>query len=225
MAEDNLYLKIARVMGSLSRLPKSGWNKHFKYHFVTDADVADAVRERLAAERIAFFASMVNHTKTGDHTEAVFEFTFVCADTGETMKCQWAGEAIDKQDKGLSKAATSAEKYFLLKTFMLSTGESTDDPDSSAGEVPNSRQIDSASWTHNEARRNDFFQWAFDYWRESDPDLPKPRAVNRIAKALKLPKCNGKSELLHTALEAKYKGSEQEAAAAIVDYKSEDGNE
>jgi hypothetical protein len=127
---NELAVKIARIMGRLDRLPKTGWNKHFSYPFVTDADVADAVRRELASENIAFFASMTGCTKEGKHTTATFEYTFMCGDSGEKMVLMWTGEANDGQDKGLSKAATSAEKYFLLKTFMLSTGDKQDDPDS-----------------------------------------------------------------------------------------------
>lgn len=151
MAEkvNGLYAKISRIMGKLERLPKTGTNDHFKYAFVTDADVADAVRRELANEGIAFFASMIDAVQEGKHTRAEFEFTFVCSDTGETKACKWFGEANDGQDKGLSKAATSAEKYFLLKTFMLSTGDKADDPDSEAGapEQTQSRKTTSARHT------------------------------------------------------------------------------
>ena len=137
---NGLYPKIARIMGRLNRLPKTGRNAHFKYDFVTDADVADAVRKELATENVAFFASMISATQEGKHTVATFEFIFACGDTGETQTCMWVGEANDSQDKGLTKAATSAEKYFLLKTFMLSAGDGADDPDSSENQSPAPRQ-------------------------------------------------------------------------------------
>ncbi len=146
MTEPNgLYPKIARIMGKLNRLPKTGSHAHFKYKFVTDADVADAVRKELSAENVAFFASMISSAKEGKRTVAEFEFTFACGDTGNTQVCKWVGEADDSQDKGLSKAATSAEKYFLLKTFMLSTGDKIDDPDSGEDRPPTTQRQQSAS--------------------------------------------------------------------------------
>jgi hypothetical protein len=135
----SLYGKLARAMGKLKRLRKTGKNKFFNYDFVTDADVADAVREVLTEEGIAFFASMVDCTQetiekakggTTFKTVAIFEFTFADGETGATQTCLWRGESLDDQDKGISKAATAAEKYFLLKTFMLSTGDPADDSDS-----------------------------------------------------------------------------------------------
>lgn len=149
MTEDSkmLYAKLARIIGRLDRLPKTGYNQHFKYHFVTDADVSDTIRQELAQENIAFFASMVDYQQENGHTRATFEFTFACGDSGQSITSVWTGEAQDKQDKGLSKAATSAEKYFLLKTFMLSTGDKADDPDSDThGEEP-SKSAKTASKT------------------------------------------------------------------------------
>jgi len=129
----SLYTKLAKVMGSLTRIPKSGHNTHFNYDFVTDTDVSDAIRKALAKEGIAFFASMREVQRDEKKVTAHFVFTFADGETGATWSCEWNGEAIDTQDKGIAKAATSALKYFLLKTFILSTGDPTDDSDASNG--------------------------------------------------------------------------------------------
>ena len=126
MSNEKLFAKMARVMGRLARLPKSGHNPHFNYDFVTDADVSDAVRQALAAENVAFLASMDSIVQVDKKTVATFTFTFGDGDTGETWSCQWQGEAFDAQDKGIAKAATSAVKYFLLKTLVLSAGDEVD---------------------------------------------------------------------------------------------------
>ena len=129
-AQAALFAKLAAVMGQLERLPKSGHNSHFNYDFVTDGDVSDAVRAALAAEGVAFFASMKGTHLDGKKTTAYFTYTFADGQTGATWSCDWVGEAIDSQDKGIAKAATSALKYFLLKTFVLSSGDPADDIDS-----------------------------------------------------------------------------------------------
>ena len=125
-----LFAKLARAMGKLERLPKRGHNDHFNYDFVTVADVADAVRKALAEEGVAFFASMDGLAQDNHKTTASFLFTFADGQTGATWQCRWHGEAIDTQDKGIAKAATSATKYFLLKTLLLSTGDEEDTDDS-----------------------------------------------------------------------------------------------
>ena len=154
-AQASLFAKLARVMGKIKKLPKSGYNTHFKYKFVTDGDVSDAVRAALASEGVAFFASLQlvssedgGKTKRGDvitKTLAEFIFTFADGETGATWSCNWTGEAIDTQDKGIAKAATSALKYFLLKTFVLSAGDPEDDSDNGAapsGQPATKRETD-----------------------------------------------------------------------------------
>lgn len=129
-----LFQKMARIMGELKRLPKTGFNKHFEYKYATDSDIADTIRELLSKENIAFFAEMVSIEQIGKKSRAQFVFTFACGDTGFTRSCSWFAEADDGQDKGLNKTATAAEKFFLLKTFVMSTGDERDDADSQ-GEV------------------------------------------------------------------------------------------
>ncbi len=135
-AQAALFAKLARVMGRLKKLPKSGYNKHFEYHFVTESDVSDAVRAALAAEKVAFLASMTGIHTDGKKTIVDMEYIFADGETGAIWTCTWTGEAIDSQDKGIAKAATSALKYFLLKTFVLSSGDPGDESDNGAEPEP-----------------------------------------------------------------------------------------
>ena len=132
----SLFAKLSRAMGRLERLPKNGHNAHFNYDYVTDADVADAVRSALAVEGIAFLANMRDVQSDGKRTVVQFEFTFADGESGATWTCHWQGEAMDSQDKGTAKAATSGLKYFLLKNFLLSTGDLLDDADADDAPVP-----------------------------------------------------------------------------------------
>ena len=121
-----LYAKMAAVMGRLERIPKRGFNQHFKYEFVTDSDVLDAVRIAMAAEGVCLFVSMTGVQQQDKRTIINFQFTFADGESGQSMPVAWVGEAIDTQDKGIAKAATSALKYCLLKTFLISTGDEPD---------------------------------------------------------------------------------------------------
>jgi len=136
--KNSLAARIARVMLKINRLPKSGHNREFGYKYVQDEDVLDTLRPLLAEEGIMILASADSveqttvTTSTGKstiHTLVHFTFTMIC-ETGEMQACKWVGEANDSGDKGVSKAATLAQKYWLLKTFLLSSGDPTDDPDS-----------------------------------------------------------------------------------------------
>jgi hypothetical protein len=132
-AQAVLYGKLARVMGKVRNLEKTGFNEHFKYKFVTDGAVSNAISAALAAENVAFIPSILE-SKQDDKkiTKTRFLFTFCCGDTGAIFQATWEGEGMDNQDKGVSKSATSAVKYFLLKTFLIDTGERADDPDNDA---------------------------------------------------------------------------------------------
>lgn len=153
-----LFAKLAKVMSGMSRIPKNGVNTHFSYKFVKAEDVADKVRESLSAEGVAFFAEIdgfeirtteytnnKGERKVANKTFVRFVFTFADGETGATFACRWIGEAIDEQDKDLSKAATSALKYFLLKTFIIPTG---DDPDADGDKTRKANQ----ARTSNQAR-------------------------------------------------------------------------
>lgn len=138
-----LYAKMARIMGEIKRIPKSGRNEQQKYNYATEGDVADTIRALLAQYNIAFFAAMTGVEQdtvtsqrgaTGWHTRVTMEYTFACGDTGQVHSAPWAGESLSYDDKGISKAATLSQKYFLLKTFSISTGDPEDDPDSGPGE-------------------------------------------------------------------------------------------
>lgn len=169
-----LFGKLAKVMGKLERLPKRGHNAHFNYDFVTDGDVSDAVRRALAKEGIAFFASLDSITQEGKKTIAQFTYTFA-DETGATYSCQWAGEAIDGQDKGIAKAATSALKYFLLKTFMLSTGDPMDDTDASVN----------GNGTEPQAQPQTAAQYKKAFFARVLTDIPYYNHDNHVANTLK----------------------------------------
>ena len=134
-AQTGLFAKMVKVMARMERIPKRGRNTHFNYDFVTDADVLDEVRKALVEEGVALFVSFDEAIRRdeGGVTVGKFTLTFADVDSGQTHSVNWVGEGQDKQDKGAAKAATSAVKYALLKTFLISTGDEADDPDASVG--------------------------------------------------------------------------------------------
>ena len=114
-----LYAKMSRIMGNLEWLPKRGYNAHFKYYFVTDADVLDTVRKAMAAEGLCLFVSMDSVHQENKRTVVNLALTFADGESGQSVTTHWSGEANDTQDKGISKAATSALKYALLIVIQI----------------------------------------------------------------------------------------------------------
>lgn len=130
-----LFAKITSVMKKCRTLEKTGRNAYDKYDFVTADAVAVKIGALLAENGIVFLPSLVS-VETSEYTTqkggsnfrtvAHFQMTLGCTETGATYTSMWSGEAIDRSDKSISKAAVSACKYFLLKTFLLAGGDEED---------------------------------------------------------------------------------------------------
>jgi hypothetical protein len=134
----SLASKLAEIMAEVENVPKRGHNDHFHYDFATEADVAAAIRSGLAKRHIALLPSLLDWKdettilkgergeKSKTITTVKLSYAFVDGETGERFECPWAGRGEDSSDKGLFKAITGGNKYFLLKCFQIPTG---DDPE------------------------------------------------------------------------------------------------
>jgi hypothetical protein len=128
----SLAARMVGVMGDVPTMIKTGRNVAQKYEYVTAEDVKAIVRPLLRKHGIAVFSEITDVqretsvNKNGTLVVSVLvkmRFTLACAETGETMACEWYGEANDYADKAVNKGSTAAEKYFLISTFLLSTSE------------------------------------------------------------------------------------------------------
>jgi hypothetical protein len=133
----NLAAKLAEVMGEMAHVKKEGFNKAQNYRFVRETDVAEKASELLSARHIWIHQTVVEEkmrplyiTASGAQmwlTKVKIAFKFIDGDTKEETEPQiFSGHGADTGDKGVYKAMTGAEKYFLLKSFLVSTG---DDPE------------------------------------------------------------------------------------------------
>jgi hypothetical protein len=138
MSEKMLVKKLAKVMQEVKYIQKKGENKFHKYKYATEADVAEKVREVLAEASVIMIPNMKSHSvrehtnKNGNREYIVtvdMEFTFMDGESGESITFSMAGEGQDSGDKGIYKAMTGAQKYALMKAFMIPTG---DDPEEDA---------------------------------------------------------------------------------------------
>lgn len=131
----NLAVKMVKIMGDVSYIQKSGYNSFHKYRYATDADVALAFSESLKKNKVCMFSSVVERTSQVYQTRGnknaflvtvKLDLTFVDADSGESFTVSCYGDGSDADDKAIYKAITGAQKYALLKTFLVATG---DDPE------------------------------------------------------------------------------------------------
>jgi hypothetical protein len=132
-----LAKKLVEVMAAVERIPKNGWNAFHQYHYATEADTAEAIRSELSQRGVLLLPAITGTSRepVGEKgsvlTHLTMEFTFMDSETGETITRPWLGAGTDKEDKGAYKAMTGGEKYFLLKTFLIPTG---DDPEAESAE-------------------------------------------------------------------------------------------
>lgn len=127
--------KMASVMASVRNVPKNGRNNFLDYNYITESDLVDSLRGKLAEHGIALFPSVREHAmkETKDHrgkpqflSTVTLDLTFVDGESGDEMTTSWVGQGVDAGDKAYYKAYTGAFKYGLMKTFLV-TGED-DDP-------------------------------------------------------------------------------------------------
>jgi len=132
----NIYEKLIEVRKAVPYLQKEV--KGHQYNYVSASQVLSAVRRRMDEVGLMLIPTITNTKVTAENdgkrttyfTELWIDFTWVNAEKpDETVKSSWYGQGIDiAGEKGVGKALTYAEKYYLLKTFNIATD--TDDPDS-----------------------------------------------------------------------------------------------
>lgn len=152
--------KMAAVMSEVRRVHKGGYNDHHRYAFASASDVVDMIRGLLSRHGLALVQSPTDvwwedvRTRNGTSTvcRGWFQMALVCGETGAQFVVPWLGEAQDSMDKGFNKAATAAQKYFLLKTFLVSTGDE-EDPDAQGEPAPASK-LDPATKAQVQAMRD-----------------------------------------------------------------------
>lgn len=147
-----LFGKIASVMSKVRTLEKTGRNQYDKYDYVTADAIATRIGAALGEAKVALFPSIIGvetneytTQKGGSNFRTVvhMQITLACGESGATWTSDWFGEAIDRSDKSISKAAVSAVKYFLLKTFLLAGGDE-EDADASSPTIEGERTAQNA---------------------------------------------------------------------------------
>jgi hypothetical protein len=142
-------------MAGLERVPKRGRNEFHKYDYVMEADLADAVRQEMAAAGILMYPDVESvEWQTGNEKGgkiATVSVRYTLTDGTDSISFRVAGCGVDNPgDKAVYKALTGSVKYALMKMFLIPTG---DDPEaekedhSSAGipSRPSSRDDSAAS--------------------------------------------------------------------------------
>jgi hypothetical protein len=143
----NIYQKLIEVRKVVPYLQKK--DKGGQYEYVGSSDVLGRVRAKMDELGLLIIPAVIGHKvsestveyiekgKYGDKpkktttyfTELVMVMKWVNAENPEEfIDVPWYGQGVDiAGEKGVGKALTYAEKYFLLKSFNIATDK--DDPD------------------------------------------------------------------------------------------------
>lgn len=133
--QSNLAKKILLVMADVGTLKKDKRNDFHNYQYASDELIVGAIREALIKHSLSITTSQKSCTEISQKTskgedqlltKLEMEFELTDADSGESKVVTFFGYGTDKADKGVYKAMTGAEKYFLMKTFLIAT---PDDPE------------------------------------------------------------------------------------------------
>ncbi len=117
--------KMAKVLAEIQKIPKEGYNEHFGYKYVREDTLTEQIRPLLAKHGISLmFGAEVLPDPGEGRTRVLAKFTLTDVH-GNQLESQVPGEGKDlhHQDKALPKALTGAVKYWLYKTFLVSTGD------------------------------------------------------------------------------------------------------
>jgi hypothetical protein len=124
--------KLRQVMEAVTRVEKRGENTFHRYKYATESDLVEAVRGELTSRGIRTKFNVTSHQRVpksaekGFITDIMVTWSFVDVSTGDCESSDVPGCGEDSGDKGLYKALTGSEKYWLMKTFLIPTG---DDPE------------------------------------------------------------------------------------------------
>lgn len=139
MSNKSLSGKLAEIMSEVGYISKGGTNSAQGYKYVMASQVADTIREKLAAHGIAIIPGDIvllseEKSPSGKQTVLTFKYSWhlVDGETGQQHTIYSLGAGADSGDKHVYKATTGALKYALLTTFLIPTG---DDPENDSSDA------------------------------------------------------------------------------------------
>ena len=187
-----LVTKLANIMGLLGSVQKLGVNTNQKYKFVRETDVVEALKPLLAEAHLFLHQTVTScvmeplyKTASGATmflTTVHVDFQWFDGESGETLAvATFIGTGADTGDKGAYKAMTGAEKYFLMKTFLISTG---DDPEGD-------EKVDKAAESAGAASAPIIRKGAGTVAKGGKPDGTTPAQVREVFRLMKANNLNG----------------------------------
>lgn len=124
--------KLSAIYSEVNEVPKNGYNSYNNYSYFLEDDLSEMVRPKFAEHGIFVYPSCMEQDVTvlDDGkilTTVTMKYHIVDSESGEERLVLSQGQGMDTQDKGVYKAITGAQKYFLYKLMMIAAD---DEPES-----------------------------------------------------------------------------------------------
>lgn len=142
-----LWQKILATQQQIAYVKKGGKNSSQNYTFLTETQALEEVRKKAHDNGLIITTSTIeaetgtfqyesynsyqktNVTKFARYAKVKTEHRIIDAETGDFDTVYSQGYAEDSGDKPLTKAITSSTKYFMMKYFMIPTGDDIENND------------------------------------------------------------------------------------------------
>jgi len=158
-----IYERLQRIHQQVKYIQKS--QQASQYTYAGSSDVLGQIHGLMDDEKILLVPAITSHhvsssaTKKGSmvyFTELEMTMTWINTDKpDERIECTWYAQGVDiAGEKGVGKALTYGEKYFLLKFFNIATDDA--DPDAFQQTVESKKQSEPIS-SEQEKTLNDLF--------------------------------------------------------------------
>ena len=140
----NLAQRLVAVRESVTSISKDGLNPHHNFKYASSSAVLSAIRPAMDREGVLLVPRVTAHEVSEIGKQMLvcldLEYVWINADNPEDrITCPWYAQGIDMGERGVGKAYTYGEKYFICKFFNIPTDK--DDPDAERSpEFPDGRE-------------------------------------------------------------------------------------
>jgi len=200
----NLHQRLLEVRKSVDFLKKDEKSSE-GFLYVSSSRALHSVREAMNRTGVILIPSVDNYevrphqtSKGGNWYFTILSMTFTWVNSDspdDKIQCKWIGQGLDSGEKGVGKAVTYAEKYFILKFFNIPTDK--DDPDCGsngnnndilpknlkAKDEPTSSDVMDSAIKHGIAKEKtgEFLAWALG---EFKPEIPQVQRLKLILRKI-----------------------------------------
>ncbi len=126
VATTNLCKKVLKVMAEVGMVEKDSTNPHFKYKYLSAANLLSKIQPSLVANGLIAAQEMKVVSDNGGRVTVECRLSVIDVESGATIEVVSLGCGIDSGDKAVMKAQTAAHKYAWYHLLNIPTG---DDPE------------------------------------------------------------------------------------------------